>query len=466
MDMKILRLIPLACLTFACGPASQELPTPTDQSGSRLLYRAVQAEGGAERFLHFVDQQTQEPCRLSFEQVDDKVLAYCFPAQTGNLVYLDPDCTQAAIQTSALDHNWVTAADFHGVSKPRGFKLGDRIPTQEQLYFSYGNSDCNQWGLSSSNQPIYQIAEEREQADWLSGEIQTDALSNQITMTSFVGHDGSRVRWGLWDNRSDLPCRPGTTNAGGRCVPQYDTNPIEIGGLLSEDCETRYVADYNVSRMVWIQSRGQRFYLTTPLDRDTKVAYTGHGACLVNDSFQLGRMTLYALEPYPVEEWPALTVEDGGSGAVRTTEASFEGQRATPEGEQPILQLFHTGREDVRCGPSWVDDTLRCVPEVGEFENWFFEVYVDNRCSTRGVSVQAGRQAPSVARVHRGVTPPTKGSLPIVEFFRVGRLSNSVGYSKNDYECTARALGDVYELTERVPATEFEPLSLIDRTNQ
>lgn len=455
-------LTSLAVLALTgCGDAdthmlSGEPPPMVETSGARLSARFVDAEGGARRFLHFVDRETGEPCRFS-NQTEEDGTVYCIPAASGVILHRNAACDDAVIATSWAEHEWAYAPAYSDTTSV--VRLGAPVTFRGPYYFDSGRG-CVEWTTDTTGL-VYEVVERRALETFPPGKLVTNDADDRLATVSFQGEDGSYSIEVLMDTLADVVCRPGATEAGTRCVPEMqDVDALE-DELFDPTCERPLVAAYSAGRVGRIIGRGDEIYRFEATDWGAPVARIVDGRCVVDDRFSQGRRTLYFVTPYPASDWPEVTLTPfGGPQVVAKIAATPAGAPIDARTSLAPDELFDLLDEDTACGPAWMDGSLRCAPEISASEVRWREVYADARCSTKAVALTAGADVPRHIRTNEGRASAANASLPIVRVFNVGtRARTPYWMTRGCTPMTDDSL-DVYLLGEEVAADQLPTLDL------
>ncbi|MEO1231229.1 MAG: hypothetical protein AAFZ18_20225, partial [Myxococcota bacterium] len=328
-------------------------PPTVEASGDRLSARYVEADGGARRFLHFVDRETGEPCRVA-TQGRDETTAYCVPFAVGTLLYRNSNCENPVVATSAAGHAWVSAAHPHG--EPVFVRLGDPVD-QPTPYFLDTGLGCAEWNDVGWSAPpaVHEVAEQRGMERFPRGRLVAEERDERLRTISFEGEDGSFSIELLMDRRAGVVCRPGATTAGPRCIPDMQDVVLAPDDLFFDaSCERRVLAAYVAPPVGRVSNSSQDVYRFETAERDLSVARIIDGRCIVQEGFSPGRKTLYFIEPYPESAWAEVIMTPfGGPELIAHSATTLAGAPIDAQSSLALDELFELADEAAACGPAW-----------------------------------------------------------------------------------------------------------------
>lgn len=406
--MLMMRTTPLVLvlgLTAGCGmtpdgPLGQAQPsTPAASHSGRFVAQYVQPEGGeARRYLGMFDRFTGQSCQTSRATAEEIPTVYCLPELTAMVAFLDPECTQAVIETSAPQGAWVNAWGIGPRAGP--LRIGARLGSVEgpRYYLSRGCYESGTFG----DAVVYEVAETAEFDTFELGQLRDEDLSENLRATWLDRADGPALLHHLTDSTAQLACTPAHTEAGPRCATEL--GQVHDEGLRNETCEQLAAADYGTLGVARVPERGDAIYRFSSVPWGTAHATEGpDGTCEWSDE-GFGRMTLHFAEPYPMSQWPQLTF-DGTTGARLESLSARLPSGASAHGlaDYDPRALFKDTLRQQECGPAWVDGAVRCVPALPPSIRSWIEVFTDAACTQPGVAVPEGEPAlTSVARLVEG----------------------------------------------------------------
>lgn len=448
----VLVALPVLVVLSSCREASTELgpprpPTESEtpiESGTRLVgQRVVSADGRASALVRLFDTALDEPCDLSsYGEPEGSVR--CRPRASATIVYLDDECTEPFVETARTDRAWVVAEER--------VRLGARLsPQPTARYRSFARGYCEAEPLPPAA-PVYALAEVADPSELARGRLVVDDSDPRLSITRFVGDDGSHFVHTIVDRTSGEVCVPGTTDAGPRCRP--DVGDLEDEGLLDERCERLAILDYGSTRVARVGGRDDAIYrFETGYAAPVRLGHRGaEGTCTVEE-LHPGRRTLHVGTPYPETDWPRVTLAEGvsSSGLVASTAVLPSGERLVPLPRIDRRALFDV--DGAPCGPVWVDGVLRCLPA----SPFVFDVFADARCTVPAWLSVDDTPPPSTLTILEGDEPLTGLPIGAVQTVRAADTTETFGGP----ECVPFGLvGLVLLRGDRVDPARFPELDL------
>jgi hypothetical protein len=437
------------------GPGAPDAGTlPSDAgpiSQRRLVLQTVQStDGRAKGVVSLYDRRLDAPCATAAAPgAEGDVL--CRPTTFAFTTYLDERCTTPFVATQARPGAVVFGYGASG--EGRVVRVGSAVtPAPGQRWMSQPRGGCAPIDPSTAEAQgsVHAIAESWPDEALPQGRLVTDDADPWVRVQRFVTDEGLSVALALYDRTSGAACRPGSTPAGDRCVPDLDV--IDQPLQLDATCSRPVVIQYGQARVAQRPDRpGEylRFETDGGIAREVEVGRLVDGRCQV-ERIHTGRMTYHVGTPYPPSEWPPLrrTVVGSSEGLTQTSVTLSSGAPLGPTLglEQGVGLVDGLSVDGSACGPTWVDGVLRCLPGSAQSS----DLFADGRCS-----VSAAWQVPARARGARMLLEDGDARtawLPTGELRAVTSRAPGPRFMRGPQGCVSWGEGERVVLGERLSA--------------
>lgn len=384
------------------------------RSGLRLRAMVWDGGDGARRFEGFVDTELGERC--SFMDLGDGV-DRCVPDRTGEVVFVDGECTQAVIPSTdscgeelryGATASWGRRDDnlgFDDCGVPRnGFpdsrvfrSTGVASDATPSYHIDYETGECIATGAVVP--PGWTIAEAAP--PFVAAKSVTARVSPRLARSILVAEDGAMEVRGTFDLQRGEPCSaPSRTKESDdpRCKParyarmtsatHYAEAGCTVPAVLAADCaEPPTVAVHTE----WVQcSEVSNYYaLGEPL---TEVYIDGFEGCqLWGGLGDSGLNQPFAVGPtVDPATFPAVERVSVGTGALRVESSGTGGTWLSGGGAFVDIErgtllspggAFVDTERGVWCEPYETDAGVRCLSFVADARPE--SLYADDSCTTR-----------------------------------------------------------------------------------
>jgi hypothetical protein len=238
------RFLALLILVFACSPAAPAAPdgtTPggdasTDPddgaaSGTRLKLTWYAFSDGTRQWSGLYDSERKEYCSPYLGSWPDGN-NYCVPANSGDVVYSDANCTKveadefvgstcsAPAERYALDEIY---DDCSGEYLPTHLYLKGAALSATTYYEKFDDGSCNMFTVDPSFEQLYAVTSEvMPSTDLVQLTLSTPAGSGSFGVRSWESSDGAKLPSLLHDAANNVDCSPdyyGDTATTASCTP-------------------------------------------------------------------------------------------------------------------------------------------------------------------------------------------------------------------------------------------------------
>jgi hypothetical protein len=363
----------LAGVAMACSDGAPPAPATASvwdaQGGSRLLARYLKGEDGTRVFDGWFDKARGEPCQI---RRGEGGRHGCYPE--GNpAVFLDDRCRQPAGEHRSCARRYTGVVRGDRRCGNDSLTLWEESgPLELPAPFRLSNDFCQADAAGTPGGPYVTLGGRVPEAALMTGTIEVPRPDLRLGPRVVRFTDGAVAPLELWDIGRNRPCVRVETSQGIRCLPE---NVLYIGGdhgpyFADRACTVPIAHDIAATCLAPTlalkldTSSGcalvtAAFALASNQRRDPREVFSG-AEC--RDKQILPGHFYLPGEPVDLTNYPALTVQESGSGRIRLR--SFSASDGVPI---PVLgeHLYDT-QLAVECRVAVASDgVLRCLPLTG-----------------------------------------------------------------------------------------------------